>query len=101
MRYSAYGLFIVMACVSAVAAEERIAVGSDEFPASVAGVRWIQVYNFAADGGLGGVAVSYRASTLKVDIHLFDVGDPSWAGKSLDERFVLEAINIPFVWKDL
>lgn len=101
MRYMKISFFLMATSVSTFSAEEQITAGGSDFPGSVAGAPWVQATNFAADGGPGGIAVSYRASKLKADIYVFDAGDPSWTGKSLDERFVLEATSIPGVLKEI
>jgi hypothetical protein len=101
MRWLQFTSLVLAASVPVFAAEDRITVGGGEFPASVAGAPWVQATNFAADGGPGGVGMSYRSPKWKADVYLFDAGDPSWVGKPLDERFVLEAVNMPGVLKEL
>lgn len=72
-----------------------------EFPSSIAGAGWFQITNYAVDGGPGGIGASYRSNRLKADLYLYDAGDPSWANKPLEERFVRELASIPSVMQEM
>jgi len=101
MRNILFASVAFLAAASAFSEAGSLTLGGEYFPASVAGAPWVQVTNFAADGGPGGIGASYRSSDFKADIYLFDAGDPSWIGKSLDERFVLEATGMFGVLKEI